>query len=235
MTYDLWIGDRSFSSWSLRGWLMFETFGLPVQLHEAGLYAGTLAQDLAPLAPARLVPVLRTPEGVVVGDTAAMAAVLEERHPELQLWPDDPAARALARWMVAEMHSGFPALRGDCPMDLRHAWSGFAVSDALAADLARLEDLWCRARAHAGASGPWLFGAWSMADVFYLPAATRIATYGLPAGPEAQAYVAEALALPALQAWRARGLQDRYEAEPYDQDLPQRPWPGPQETAVNQS
>ncbi len=123
MTYDLYIGDHTFSSWSLRGWLMFERFSIPVQTHMVGLYEGTLQQDLAKLGPARLVPVMRCPDGTVVGDTLAMAETLAERHPQAGLWPANPAARALARWMVAEMHSGFTALRTDCRGAYRGLWS----------------------------------------------------------------------------------------------------------------
>ncbi len=166
MTYDLYIGDRTFSSWSLRGWLMFVNFHIPVNTTLVGLYSGTMAQDLAPLAPARLVPVMRTPDGVVVGDTLAMGETLAERHPDAGLWPTDPAARAMARWMTCEMHSGFNALRGDCPMQLLGVVQDFAPSDAALADVARIEDLWSRARAEHGADGPWLFGAYSLADVF---------------------------------------------------------------------
>ncbi len=227
MTYDLHIGDQSFSSWSLRGWLMFEKFNIPFRTHMVGLYAGTLQQDLAALVPARLVPVMRTPDGVVVGDTLAMAETLAERHPEAGLWPADPAARALARWMVAEMHAGFTALRNDCPMQLLRQWQGFQPSQAVRDDLARLEELWALARARHGSDSPWLFGAYTLADVFFAPVAARIAGYDLPVGEAAQAYVAAHLADPAFRAWRAEGLQKTYDPEPYDQGLPGTDWPGP--------
>jgi glutathione S-transferase len=225
MTYDLYIGDRSFSSWSLRGWLMLEKFGLPYRLHMVGLYTGTMAQDLAPLAPARLVPVLRTPEGIVVGETLAIAETLAERHPEAGLWPDDPAARAFARWLAAEMHAGFAALRSECPMQLLRVYEGFTPSEALRADLARLETLWSHARHRFGATGPWLFGRYTLADVFFAPAAARIAGYALPASPAAQDYVAAHLADPALRAWRAEGQKVSHEPEPYEIELPSRDWP----------
>ena len=96
MTYDLYIGDRTFSSWSLRGWLMLQKFGLPFETHLTGLYSGTLQQDLAELSPARLVPALRTPDGIVVGETLAMAETLAERHPDAGIWPQDAVARARA-------------------------------------------------------------------------------------------------------------------------------------------
>lgn len=227
MTYDLFIGDRAFSSWSLRGWLMFEKFGLPVRTHLVGLYDGTMQADLAELAPARLVPVMRDADGVVVGDTLAMAETLAERHPEAGLWPADAAARALARWMVAEMHSGFGALRGDCPMQLLHRVEGFVPSEAVRADVARIEQLWETARSRHGQDGPWLFGAYSLADVFYAPVAARIAGYGLPVGGAAQAYVDLTLAEGAFRRWRALGLTKSYDPVPYEMDLPKAPWPGP--------
>lgn len=228
MTYELFIGDRSFSSWSLRGWLMFEMFGLPVSVKAVGLYTGTLAEDLAPLFPARLVPVMRTPDGIVVGDTLAMAQTLEERHPKVGFWPEEPAARALARWMVAEMHSGFTSLRSACPMTLRNAWEGFEAPDAVTDDLARIETLWSLARTrHASDDSPWLFGRYSLADAFFAPVAARIAAYGLSVGADAQAYVAAHLAEPAFRRWRALGQTVSYDVLPYAMDLPIAPWPGP--------
>lgn len=225
MTYDLFIGDRMFSSWSLRGWLMFEKFGLPVRTQVAGLYSGTLAQDLAPLAPARLVPVMRTPEGIVIGDTLAMAETLAERHPEAGLWPELPEARGLARWLAAEIHSGFAALRAECPMQLFGRYEGFAPSDAVRADVARIESLWTLALERHG--GDWLCGEYSLADVFYAPVAARIAGYGLPVGAAAAEYVDRVLADPAFRRWRAMGLTVRYDPEPYRLDLHRGAWPGP--------
>lgn len=227
MTYDLFIGDRTFSSWSLRGWLMFAKFDLPVNTLLVGLYSGTMAEDLAPLAPARLVPVMRTPEGHVIGDTQAMGETLAERHPDAGLWPDDPEARGFARWLVAEMHSGFTALRDACPMQLLHQYQGFTPSEAVLKDLARIEDLWALARSRFGADGPWLFGRYTLADVFYAPVAARIAGYGLPVGDAAAAYVAAHLADPAFRDWRREGLTVSYDPVPYALDLPTEPWPGP--------
>ena len=233
MTYDLFIGDRTFSSWSLRGWLMFEKFGLPCRTHMVGLYDGTLADDLADLAPARLVPVMRDSDGIVVGDSLAIAETLAERHPDAGHWPADPAARALARWLVAEMHSGFSALRTDCPMQLLHQVQGYRPSDAVRADLARIEQLWSLACSRHGGAGPWLFGQYSLADVFYAPIAARIAGYALPIGTEAQAYVDLVLSDTAFRQWRAMGLTKRYDPVPYDTGLPTGPWPGPRPLPAN--
>ncbi len=228
MTYDLYIGDQSFSSWSLRGWLMFEKFDIPARTHLAGLYSGTLKEDLEELAPARYVPVMRTPEGVAIGDTLAMGETLAERHPEAGLWPSGPDARALARWLVAEMHSGFGALRGDCPMQLLGVVEGFVPSDAVRADLERIETLWTLAWEKFGRdNSPWLFGDYSLADVFYAPVAARIAGFGLPISKPAQAYIAAHLDDLAFRRWRATGLTKSYDPVPYIDGQSLAAWPGP--------
>jgi glutathione S-transferase len=225
MAYDLFIGDKMYSSWSLRGWLMLEKFNLPYQVNMVGLYSGTMAVDMAALAPARLVPALRTPEGTVVGESLAMAETLAERHPEAGLWPADPAQRAAARWLCAEMACGFGALRGDCAMQLSHVWEGFEPSDSVKADLARIEELWAHARKVSGSSEGWLFGEYSLADVFYAPVAARIVGYGLPVSEAARDYCAHVLADPAFKRWRAEAHEVTYDPEPYALDLPRRPWP----------
>ncbi|MBL4811373.1 MAG: glutathione S-transferase [Rhodobacteraceae bacterium] len=227
MTYELFIGDRSFSSWSLRGWLMFANFDIPVKTHMLGLYSGTLAKELAPLAPARLVPVMRTADGVIIGDTMAIAETLAEAHPVAGHWPAATDARALARWLCAEMHSGFEALRADCPMTLRVCLKGYQPSDPVRKDLARLETLWAHAQDRFGADGPWLFGKYSLADAFYAPAAMRIAAYGLPVSDRTRAYVDCHLADKATRRWRAMGQTVSYTPEPYSFDLEHVAWPGP--------
>lgn len=225
MTYDLYIGDRTFSSWSLRGWLMMEKFNLPHRVHLVGLYSGTMAQEMAALHPARLVPAMRTPEGVVVGESVAMAETLAERHPDGDLWPTDPAARAAARWICAEMAAGFSALRDTCPMQLQHVNIGFTPSDAVKADLARLEDLWSYAASQKTEDGPWLFGAYSLADAFYAPVVARIIGYDLPVSDASRAYCATTLNDPAFKNWRAKGLTVTYDPFPYDMGVPTGPWP----------
>ncbi len=225
MNYDLFIGDRLFSSWSLRGWLMLEKFGLPYRSHMIGLYAGTMAADMEALAPARLVPALRLPDGTVVGESLAMAETLAERHPEAGLWPTDPAARATARWLCAEMVAGFLALRGECPMQLRHCWEGFKPSPDTLSDLSRIEILWAHARNVSGAETGPLFRTYSLADVFYAPVAARIIGYGLPVSEANRAYCLELLSDSPVRQWRAMGLTISYDPFPYPQNLPEQNWP----------
>ncbi len=205
---------------------MLQRFGLPFRTHMVGLYTGTMAADLADLAPARTVPVMRTPEGHVLTDSLAIAETLAERHPEAGLWPTDPAARALARCLVAEMHAGFGALRSDCPNNIGHVWQEFAPSDAVRRDIARVEDLWSLARMrHGRADTPWLFGDYSLADVFYAPVACRFTTYDLTQTPEAAAYVDAHLSDPAFIEWRIDALTETRAVEPYRFDLPRGEWP----------
>ncbi|WP_170360193.1 glutathione S-transferase [Ruegeria arenilitoris] len=225
MTYDLFIGDRLFSSWSMRGWLMLEKFGLPYTTHMIGLYSGTMARDMQPLAPARLVPALRLPDGTVVGESLVMAETLAERHPDAGLWPRNAAARATARWLCAEMVAGFHALRSACPMQLKHRWKGFEPSGETRADLTRIETLWAHARKISDTETGPLFGSYSLADVFYTPVAARIIGYGLPVSAQNHDYCMELLSDPTARQWRAMGLTVDYDPFPYDQPLDAEPWP----------
>lgn len=228
MTYDLAIGDRAYSSWSLRGWLLFDAFGIPVRTHSARVYTDEVPRLLVGFRPARTVPAMRCPDGTVVMDSLAIAEELASRHPEAGLWPKGPRARAAARSFMAEMHAGFLALRNQCPMNLRASYTGTPMTDSLRTDLHRLETLWAWAREAAGTEGPWLFGAYSAADAYFAPVAGRIATYDLPTSEAAQAYVAAHLAHPSFRRWRAMALVDGPDQEIYACDLPARPWPGPE-------
>ena len=225
MTYDLLIGDRSYSSWSLRGWLLFAKFDIDVTVHDTRLYTPQFQKDLKPLAPARTVPVMRLPEGGIVMDSLGMAETLAERHPDKDYWPKDTAARALARGMVAEMHSGYGALRSACPMNLRQSFVDFPVSDDITADLTRIEQLWAAAHALA-TDGPWLFGQYSIVDAFFAPVAARIAGYGLPVGEASKRYIVETISDPTFLEWRRRGLQDEPQSN-YDLPYAADKWPGP--------
>ncbi len=203
---------------------MFEKFNVPYREHMMGLYAGTYRDELKPLAPARTLPVMKTPEGFVLSDSLSMAETLAEQNPEAGLWPEDARARALARNLVAEMHSSFSALR-DCDMQLSHVWVGFEPTEACLKDLERVQYLWALARERYGAGGPWLFGKYSLADVFYAPVAMRITGYALPISEAATAYVNAHLNDPAFLKWRELALQEVHDPFPYDKGLPRTDWP----------
>jgi len=223
--YDLVIGDRAYSSWSLRGWLLFDAFDIPVKTLRAQLYTDELATILRDFPPARTAPTMRTPDGVIVPETIAIAEELATRRPDAKIWPAPPHLRATARVLAAEMHAGFGALRSHCPMNLRTSYTDCAATPQVLADLARLQDMWGWALAHSG--GPWLCGAYSAADAFFAPVAGRIAGYNLPVNPQAAAYVARHLAHPSFRRWRAMGMVDGPDQDFYRRDWPTRPWPGP--------
>jgi glutathione S-transferase len=225
MSYDLYIGDRLFSSWSLRGWLMFKKFAIPCNTHMVGLYTGDMAQDMAPLTPARLVPTIRTPEGIVVSESMAIAETLAERHPDAGLWPLDVRARATARWLCAEMAAGFGALRDACPMQLKYVHQGFEPAKPVVTDLERIETLWTHARAVSGSQSGWLFGDYCLTDVFYTPVAARIIGYDLPVSDASRAYCDALLSDPSVRAWRDEALKTTYHPFPHALDLPHQPWP----------
>ena len=227
MSYDLILGDYAYSSWSLRGWLLFERFGIARTTQMVSFKAGGVPEQMPDWAPAKTVPAMRTPEGAVVGDSLAMAEELASRHPDLGLWPEDPRARAIARALTAEMHSGFGALRTDCPMNVRLAYQGVEPRAEVEADLRRLELIWDHARAACQPKGPWLCGDYSIADAFYAPVAARIAGYGLQVSPSAQAYVAAHLADPAFRRWRAMGLVHGPNLDRYAMPHVPTGWPGP--------
>jgi len=227
MNYDLYIGDYAYSSWSLRGWLLVHRFGLNARNIMIPFEKQDVAEQMADVGLARTVPTLVCADGAVVSESAAIAEELAARHPEAGIWPSDPKARATARTMLAEMASGFSALRGDCPMSLRVCYSDASPSDKVLADLARLEQIWNHARAQRTSDGPWLLGDYSAADAFFAPVAGRIAGYSLPVGKEAAAYVAAHLADPAFRRWRAMGMVHGPDLPWYRKDYPQTDWPGP--------
>jgi len=227
MRYRLFIGNRLYFTWSLAAWLMFEKFGLSAQVDvtvfrpesENGVRA-----LLGPLAPARTLPTVIAPDGALLSDSMAIAEELASRHPEKPFWPSDPRARGTARALAAEMHSSFAALRGNWPMNLRHAYEAQPEPPAVRAELRRLEEIWAHARRTVQAEGPWLCGAYSLADAIFAPMAARLAGYGFDTRPTTAAYVASHLADPAFQAWRAKGLAEEPVMEECERAFARRPW-----------
>jgi glutathione S-transferase len=228
MAHKLFLGDRLYFTWSLAAWLMFENFGLSDQVKTTVFAAdAAIGPALAEFPPARTVPTLITEEGAVVSDSLAIAEELASRYPNAGLWPTDPLARATARTLAAEMHSGFYALRGDWPMNLRLAYQAQTPPDAVAAELARLDLIWGAARARFASQGPWLCGAYSLADAIFAPMAARLACYDFPMSEVSRAYIAAHLADPGFRRWRAMGLAKETAIPEFDRNFARRPWPGP--------
>lgn len=200
---ELIIGTKRWSSWSLRAWLAMQRTGAPFTETLVPLYEGEVQPELAKHSPSRLVPVLKDGE-LVIWDSLAICEYLHERFPAARLWPRDPELRALGRSAAAEMHSGFQALRGECPMDLR-VRTRAALSEQTQAEVRRMVRLWSQLLARS--DGPFLLGEWSIADAFFTPVATRFRSYGIdPAGDAggiAAAYATRLLHTPEFRAWEA--------------------------------
>ena len=225
MTYKLLIGQKSYSSWSLRGYLCFVPFDIPVSVTTTLLYADSFAADVAAFGGARTVPAVITPEGGLLADSLAIAWHLAEAFPDKGLLPTAPKDRAEAQSIIAEMHAGFTALRSACPMNLRTGWAGFDPSEAVLSDIARIEDIWSRVLDRSG--GPFLYGDFTLADAFYAPVVTRLLTYGLPMSETTAAYAAAITDHPAFVRWRHEGLAEDAELAVYDKPLARTDWPAP--------
>ena len=228
MTYELFLGNRLYFSWSIAAFMMFEHFGLADQVTITVFQPqdeGDIKRHLSQLAPARTLPTMRTPEGVIVSDSMAIAEELASRHPDIVFWPRDPATRAVARTLANEMHSSFGGLRCNWPVNLRHAYAPVTPPSEIAAELDRLELIWTNARKVTGATGPWLCGDYCLADAIFAPMAARLAAYGFDTRPTTKAYVAAHLADPAFRKWRANGLELDPEMPKFELDLPHADWP----------
>jgi glutathione S-transferase len=212
------IGNRNYSSWSLRGWLVAKQSGLPFSVAVVPLFDADWARRRAEpdLAPAGgRVPVLWDGEAVV-WDSLAILGHLSDKVGADRFWPRDPAARALARSMVAEMHAGFAALRSQCTMNLRARVAGFVPDAAVEADVLRILSLWAEARSRFGTGGPFLFGTFSAADIFFAPVAGRFVTYGLDIPGFARTYVEALWEHPWLAEWMAAAQAESWTIPQYE-------------------
>lgn len=208
MTYRIEIGNKRYSSWSLRGWLALDAFGLAYDERVTPLNTTDFEALQAAMAPARQVPVLLVAETgasqQVIWDSLAIAEFLAERHPEAGHWPADPAHRARARCLAAEMHSSFGALRREMPMQIGVDLSGRGRAAGVDADIARIDQLWTETLAAYGGGGPYLFGAsFTITDAFFAPVASRFETYGVALSDPAARYAAALRAHPSMLKWRA--------------------------------
>ena len=211
------IGNKNYSSWSMRPWVLLKQLGIPFEEKKLRFHSAEWDAEIERWSPSRLVPVLWRGDQSV-WDTLAIMETLHEWYPDKGVWPRDPAARALARSASAEMHSGFRDLRGSMPMNIRSSHPGKGMTPAVQANIDRIEKLWAMARAKFGAGGPFLFGAFSAADAMYAPVTTRFKTYAVKLSPESQRYCDAMLAAPGVRAWIEGALQEKEfvaDDEPY--------------------
>ena len=218
------IGNKNYSSWSMRPWVLMRACGIVFteeKLRFDFSPDSAFRRAVAAVSPAGKVPVLLLNDGFAVWDTLAIAETLAELFPQAGVWPADARLRARARSICAEMHSGFSALRSHCPMNIEASLTEqgariWAAQAAVQADVARIEALWADALQVSG--GPFLFGDFGAADAFYAPVVMRLLGYGLPVGDAARAYAGRVAAHPAVAQWMADALAEQdfiADDEPY--------------------
>lgn len=214
MKLDLYIGNKNYSTWTLRAWLLLKHLGLPFTEHRASVAGRDYNPALRAISGNARVPCLHE-NGFQIWESLAIAEHLAERHPEL--WPADPKARARARSISAEMHAGFANLRRAMPMNLKFRLKGKPVEAAIQRDIDRIVEIWTEARTQfATPEGPYLFGRFTVADAMYAPVAWRFHIYNVALPPLAAAYRDTMLAHPAMQEWYQGALQETEAVAHYD-------------------
>lgn len=218
----LYIGSKTYSSWSLRPWLALRAAGVDFEEHllplESEAFRATLAPFAAVGAPGR-VPMLVDGEAVV-WESLAIIEFAAERYRDLPFWPHDPVARAMARSVATEMHAGFSALRSELAMNLARPPEPRAISAAAQNDVARILRIWTHARSTFGAEGPFLFGRFCAADAMFAPVATRLHTYQVPMDPVSTAYVVAIYAQPDFARWHRDALAEDWVVAKDEVDWP---------------
>ncbi|MBX7458360.1 glutathione S-transferase family protein [Qipengyuania sp. 1NDH17] len=213
------IGNKNYSSWSLRGWLAAKQSGLSFEeiiVPMGGEAWDELKQDGTGTQPSHgKVPILWDDE-IVVWDSLAILEHLSDKVGRERFWPKDEAARAMARSMVAEMHSSYFALRSECPMNVRKRFDGFEPSEACKADILRILSLWAEARSRFGSGGPYLFGTFGAADVFFAPVVSRFISYQIPVPGFAAAYMQAVWEHEWMQGWVEASENEEWVIEHYD-------------------
>jgi glutathione S-transferase len=199
------IGNKRYSSWSLRPWLLMKHFNLPFEERLVPLDLPTSDAELKRYSPSGKVPVLIDGENTI-WESLAIAEYLNEKFAEKQMWPADRAARAHARCVSNEMHSGFMALRTHMPHDLQKKLTNFDISPAAQKDIERIKNIWLECLQKSG--GPFLFGSFSIADAMFAPVVNRVVSYGVPFDGDCATYIQQMRALPAHQEWINEALKE---------------------------
>jgi len=216
MTMKLVIGNKNYSSWSMRPWLALRASNIAFDEVLIPLYTGQADKNrILGFTHSGKVPVLIDGD-VTIWDSLAIIEYVAERFPEARLWPEDRAERAHARSISAEMHSGFAALRNECGMNLHRPVGAIALSGDARADIARIEQIWIECRQRYGKFGPFLFGSFGAADAMFAPVVHRFRTYAIAVAPDAQAYLDTMMSLPAFQEWTSAGLAETLVIEKFE-------------------
>ena len=203
------IGNKNYSSWSLRPWIAMTMAGIPFRETLIPLDLPDTRQRIAEHSGAGRVPVLRHGT-LIVWESLAILEYLAELHPDRVLWPESRAARALARSVSNEMHAGFGSLRNACPMNLRRPRRAVAMDDAVRRDVARVETLWRMCRQRHGTGGPFLFGGCGIADAMFAPVVTRFDTFAIAVAPDTRDYMDAVMGTEAFRSWKAAALAETW-------------------------
>jgi glutathione S-transferase len=219
MALTLLIGNKNYSSWSMRPWIAMRVAGIAFEEILIPLGAPDFKERVLKVSGAGKVPALIDGD-VHVWESLAILEYLAERFPHAKLWPGEPGARAHARAIAAEMHSGFVALRRECPMNLWRPVKARELSAEAQANIRRIDAMWTDCRQRFGAGGRFLFGAFGAADAMYAPVVARFVTYAVALGPTARAYVEAVAALPAFAEWKAAGVTEPWVLAEDEPDWP---------------
>ena len=215
------LGNKNYSSWSLRGWLAVKQSGLAFEEITVPLFGEQWQQqqeDGEELQPSSgKVPILWD-EDIVVWDSLAILEYLADKVGRERFWPKEDEPRGMARSMVAEMHSSYASLRAECPMNIRKRTPKDSVSDQTHADIVRILQLWAEARARFGTSGPFLFGTFGAADIYYAPVVSRFLTYGIGVPGFAQAYMQAVWEHEWMQSWISAAENEQWVIEQYEME-----------------
>ena len=222
MALTLVIGNKNYSSWSFRPWIAMKAAGITFDEILISLEAADFKERLLKLSGTGKVPVLIDGD-VHVWESLAIMEYLADKFPAARLWPADPAARAHARVVAAEMHAGFVPLRRACPMNMWRPVKRMAAVPEVAENVERIDAMWTDCRACFGAGGPFLFGGFGAADAMYAPVVSRFHTYGIEIGETARSYMAAVMALPAWKEWRAAALKETWVLPHDEPDWPEVP------------
>lgn len=217
MALTLVIGNKNYSSWSMRPWLAMRASGIAFEEVFIPLYTDNTADKDRILSFSRSGKVPSLVDGdITVWDSLSIIEYLAERFPAARLWPEDRAARAHARSISAEMHSGFLPLRNECGMNLHRPVGAVTLSADARANIARIEEIWTDCRTRHAKGGPFLFGAFTAADAMYAPVVHRFRTYAIKVSPVVQAYMETMMALPAFAEWTKAGLAETLVIEKFE-------------------
>jgi glutathione S-transferase len=222
MTLKLIIGNKNYSTWSLRPWIAMKVAGIPFEEQVISLDAKDFKQRVSKISGTGKVPALADGE-VPVWESLAILEYLAEKFPAAHLWPADPAARAQARAIAAEMHAGFVPLRRHLPMNMWRPVSRRDLTPEVQSNVRRIDAMWTDCRTRYGAGGAFLFGAFGAADAMYAPVVSRFRTYAVEIGAVARAYMDAVMALPAWGEWRAAALAETWVLPEDEVDWPTVP------------